>query len=400
MRAFVERAERRHAGRRQGRAARLQGPAAREPRAELRRRSSPRRSAAAKPGEWQALQTRDGWRAMRLDAIDAAEARGVRGPARRGAARLDRRHGRRAAHAPPCARWPRSTRSSTSSPTEAAANEPPRCALARCWRSSLAAVLLRAPARAHEMTHGRDGGARDRAGRVPVAVVGAERQAPDGRRPRRRAGPRAATAGPSVAALRRRRAQGHARRSTASASATRPRIVKVVWLDGQSRVYTLTSAQPTVQLYGSADDRRGMGEIARAYTVLGVEHILSGFDHLLFVRGPAVPGRLPAPADRHDHRVHARAQPDARVQRVRLDHAALAAGRGVDRAVDRAGRERGAARARHAGAPAARAGRRSCSAWCTASGSPARCKEIGLPQSHLPLRAAHASTWASRSASC
>jgi len=60
-------------------------------------------------------------------------------------------------------------------------------------------------------------------------------------------------------------------------------LVKVVWLDGQSRVYTLTSAQPTVQLYGSADDRRGRGEIARAYTVLGVEHILSGIDHLLFV---------------------------------------------------------------------------------------------------------------------
>jgi hydrogenase/urease accessory protein HupE len=62
-------------------------------------------------------------------------------------------------------------------------------------------------------------------------------------------------------------------------------LVKVFWLDGQSRVYTLTSAQPAVQLYGSADDRRGMGEIARAYTLLGVEHILSGIDHLLFVAG-------------------------------------------------------------------------------------------------------------------
>ncbi len=40
-------------------------------------------------------------------------------------------------------------------------------------------------------------------------------------------------------------------------------LVKVFWLDGQSRVYTFTAAQPTVQLYGSADDRRGMGEIAR-----------------------------------------------------------------------------------------------------------------------------------------
>lgn len=60
-------------------------------------------------------------------------------------------------------------------------------------------------------------------------------------------------------------------------------MIKVFWLDGQKRVYTLTSSQPEVRLYGSADDKRGMGEIARAYTVLGIEHILSGFDHLLFV---------------------------------------------------------------------------------------------------------------------
>ena len=60
-------------------------------------------------------------------------------------------------------------------------------------------------------------------------------------------------------------------------------MLKTYWLDGQDRVYTFTSAQSTVHLYGSADDRRGMGEIARAYTALGVEHILTGFDHLLFV---------------------------------------------------------------------------------------------------------------------
>lgn len=60
-------------------------------------------------------------------------------------------------------------------------------------------------------------------------------------------------------------------------------MVKVFWLDDQSRVYTFTTAQKTAQLYGSAEDQRGMGEIARAYTVLGIEHILSGFDHLLFV---------------------------------------------------------------------------------------------------------------------
>lgn len=62
-------------------------------------------------------------------------------------------------------------------------------------------------------------------------------------------------------------------------------LVKVYWLDGQSQVYTLTSGQPKAQLYGSADDRRGRGEIAYAYTLLGIEHILTGYDHLMFVFG-------------------------------------------------------------------------------------------------------------------
>jgi hypothetical protein len=62
-------------------------------------------------------------------------------------------------------------------------------------------------------------------------------------------------------------------------------IVKIFWLDGQSHAYTITRAQPSVQLYGSAEDQRGKSEIARAYTVLGVQHILSGVDHLLFVAG-------------------------------------------------------------------------------------------------------------------
>lgn len=60
-------------------------------------------------------------------------------------------------------------------------------------------------------------------------------------------------------------------------------VVRVFWRDGQTRVYTLTKAQPAVQLYGAADDPRGMGDIASAYTLLGVEHILGGIDHLLFV---------------------------------------------------------------------------------------------------------------------
>ncbi len=62
-------------------------------------------------------------------------------------------------------------------------------------------------------------------------------------------------------------------------------IVKVYWLDGQTRAFTLTKAQPSVQLHGSADDKRGRAEIAWAYLALGVEHILTGVDHLLFVAG-------------------------------------------------------------------------------------------------------------------
>ena len=62
-------------------------------------------------------------------------------------------------------------------------------------------------------------------------------------------------------------------------------LVKVFWQGGQTRVYTLTAGQPTVQLYGAADDARGRFDIAWAYAVLGVEHVLGGYDHLLFVIG-------------------------------------------------------------------------------------------------------------------
>lgn len=62
-------------------------------------------------------------------------------------------------------------------------------------------------------------------------------------------------------------------------------LVKVEWLQGGLRAYTLTKNQASVPLYGSADDQRGFGEVAGAYGALGVEHILSGLDHLLFVLG-------------------------------------------------------------------------------------------------------------------
>ncbi len=60
-------------------------------------------------------------------------------------------------------------------------------------------------------------------------------------------------------------------------------MLRVTWLDGESRTYALTQATPRVRLYGAADDPRGPIEIGTAYTALGVEHILNGLDHLLFV---------------------------------------------------------------------------------------------------------------------
>ena len=60
-------------------------------------------------------------------------------------------------------------------------------------------------------------------------------------------------------------------------------IVRIHWRGGANSVYTLSSGQPRVQLFGAANDGRGAGEVARAYGLLGVEHILTGVDHLLFV---------------------------------------------------------------------------------------------------------------------
>jgi hydrogenase/urease accessory protein HupE len=60
-------------------------------------------------------------------------------------------------------------------------------------------------------------------------------------------------------------------------------IVKIFWHDGTTQVHTLTKAQPEVLLHGASSDPRGMLEIAGAYAVLGMEHILGGVDHLLFV---------------------------------------------------------------------------------------------------------------------
>jgi hydrogenase/urease accessory protein HupE len=60
-------------------------------------------------------------------------------------------------------------------------------------------------------------------------------------------------------------------------------LFNIKWKDGGKKVYTLTAAQPSVLLFGGANDERESIEIAKAYMGLGIEHILTGWDHLCFV---------------------------------------------------------------------------------------------------------------------
>ena len=60
-------------------------------------------------------------------------------------------------------------------------------------------------------------------------------------------------------------------------------IVRLSWYNGINQVVTLTQSMTSTRLYSGGRDTRGWREIANAYGVLGVEHILSGWDHLLFV---------------------------------------------------------------------------------------------------------------------
>jgi hydrogenase/urease accessory protein HupE len=62
-------------------------------------------------------------------------------------------------------------------------------------------------------------------------------------------------------------------------------ILRLNWRAGPAQTITLTGAQPSARLLGGATDTRGAWVIASTYAVLGVEHILSGWDHLLFVIG-------------------------------------------------------------------------------------------------------------------
>ncbi len=58
-------------------------------------------------------------------------------------------------------------------------------------------------------------------------------------------------------------------------------LVRVSWLDGRKATEFVKPAQPWIDL----SDRQATWQVAKTYTTLGIEHILMGFDHLLFVIG-------------------------------------------------------------------------------------------------------------------
>jgi hydrogenase/urease accessory protein HupE len=56
-------------------------------------------------------------------------------------------------------------------------------------------------------------------------------------------------------------------------------LARISWADGSVEVERLTPEQPSLTLNGA----QTVWEVARTYFMLGVEHILGGIDHLLFV---------------------------------------------------------------------------------------------------------------------
>jgi len=63
-------------------------------------------------------------------------------------------------------------------------------------------------------------------------------------------------------------------------------LIKVIPIGGEPRSYTISSANPVVSLLGTSDPTlQTWVELARTYVNYGIDHILLGTDHLLFVLG-------------------------------------------------------------------------------------------------------------------
>ena len=146
-------------------------------------------------------------------------------------------------------------------------------------------------------------------------------------------------------------------------------MVDIEWRDGARLLRVATASARTLTVYGGAGGLASLQPIVADYTRLGVEHILTGFDHLLFVVALTLLVRQAAAAAGHDHRLHGRPQPDASPPRCSgWSRVPSRARRGDDRAVDRA-RVRGVpAPGRLAHAARAVGWSPSRSACCTGSG--------------------------------
>jgi hypothetical protein len=63
-------------------------------------------------------------------------------------------------------------------------------------------------------------------------------------------------------------------------------LIKIIPIAGEPRSYTISSANPVVSLLGTSDPTlETWVELARTYVNYGIDHILLGADHLLFVLG-------------------------------------------------------------------------------------------------------------------
>ncbi len=60
-------------------------------------------------------------------------------------------------------------------------------------------------------------------------------------------------------------------------------VLRINWREGEQTVQTLTVREAEVQLFGAARDERDFMVVAKTYFQLGIEHILTGLDHLSFV---------------------------------------------------------------------------------------------------------------------
>jgi hypothetical protein len=63
-------------------------------------------------------------------------------------------------------------------------------------------------------------------------------------------------------------------------------LIKIIPMTGEPRSYTITTANPVVSILGAgAPTLQTWVELARSYVNYGIDHILLGADHLLFVLG-------------------------------------------------------------------------------------------------------------------